>query len=175
MKNLCEEFYKSDQKKTSPINYLKLINASTSVKCSDCLDTVKKLCHDSLEVLPCADKSAKDHDDFQRIDQLFELLWKLGTDFQKKMKTGEKSRTSTVGPDVFSGKYAPTVDTQSKKDEDKYTFEYKGNDVFMPEHLKIDHNREGPGKGSKSLYLRIHFYWDAKSQKVVIGHCGKHL
>ena len=51
----------------------------------------------------------------------------------------------------------------------KRTFVYKGVEVVMLRHLKIG------VKDSITETLQIHFYWDAEDQKIVIGHCGKHL
>ena len=173
-KNLCENFYTNDNsQKTSPIDYLKLIHANKSVKYSDCLDAAKKLLSHSLEILPEADKSAKEFKDFnsEKIDQLFELLWKLGTDFRDKMQEmkedGEKPRTSKAA-EVFGRKYA--------SQDDEYIIEYKGKPVDMRQHLKIDSKRKthGKDKASDNSYLRIHFAWHDESKKVLISHCGKH-
>ena len=173
--DLCKSFYASDNsQKTSPIDYLKLIHANKSVKCSDCLDAAKKLLSHSLEILPEADKSAKEFKDFnsEKIDQLFELIWKLGTDFQDKMREmeedGEKPRTFQAAKDVFGRKYA--------SQDNEYIIEYKGEPVDMRQHLKIDSKRKTHGEemASDNSYLRIHFAWHDESKKVLISHCGKH-
>ena len=175
MESLCREFYKNDKKnqKISPSDCLQLINVSNSVNCYDCLTAVKKLLPDSLEVLPEADKSAKDHKKFTNIDQLFELLWKLGTDFQEGMQR-EESRSSEVAQAIFSkGQYAPHSSKEDKGGKRKpASVQYKGETMEMDEHLKIGGGGEGAPENS---CLRIHFSWDVESKKVLIGHCGKHL
>lgn len=174
---IMKDQYKEDERKnqkTSPINYLKLIKSSNCVNCYDCLDAVKKLCPDSLEVLPEADDSAKDHKNFKSIDQLFKMLWKLGTTFQEKMLKAQKNKEELLnhkaGEEIFGRKYAPIGDKRC-------TVEYKGKILYMPEHLKIDNKNKIRGKerAPDNGCLRIHFSWDAESKKVVIGHCGKHL
>jgi hypothetical protein len=44
-----------------------------------------------------------------------------------------------------------------------------GKQIEMLKHLRIG------VKDSAAETLRIHFHWDAKDQRIVIGHCGKHL
>ena len=172
MKDNCKEDEKKNQKINS-INYLKLIKSSKSVSCYDCLNAIKKLLPDSLKILPEADKSAKDHEKFTNIDQLFELLWKLGTDFQERMRP-EGSRSSEIVQAVFSkGQYAPYSSKKNKGGKRKCpTVKYKGKTIEMDEHLKIGGGGEGAPENS---CLRIHFSWDVESKKVLIGHCGKHL
>ncbi len=172
MKDNCKEDEKKNQK-INPINYLKLIKSSKSVSCCDCLDAVKKLCPDSLEMLPEASDSAKAHKNFKSINQLFEILWKLGTSFQEKMlKTQEdnkESRVSKAAEEIFGRKYAPTGS--------QCDVEYKGKKLHMSDHLKIDNKNKirGKEKTPDNSCLRIYFSWDAESKKVLIGHCGKHL
>ena len=49
------------------------------------------------------------------------------------------------------------------------TFSYRGEDVVMWQHLKIG------VKDSVNRTLRVNFLWDPEAEKVVIGHCGRHL
>ena len=172
MKDNCKEDEKKNQK-INPINYLKLIKSSKSVSCYDCLNAIKKLCPNSLEILPEADKSAKDHEKFTNIDQLFELLWKLGTDFQERMRP-EGSRSSEIAQAVFSkGQYAPYSSKENKGGKhEPASVQYKGRTIKMHEHLKIGDDERGAPENS---CLRVHFSWDVESKKVLIGHCGKHL
>ncbi|MCY4174346.1 MAG: hypothetical protein OXF25_09875 [Cyanobacteria bacterium MAG CAR3_bin_5] len=83
-------------------------------KCPDCLYAAKELLSDSLEILPQAFESATKHKDFNpdKIDQLFDLLRKLGTSFRDEMlkmkESGEGSlRTSQAAESVFGRKYSP--------------------------------------------------------------------
>ncbi|MCY3537004.1 MAG: hypothetical protein OXH24_04815, partial [Cyanobacteria bacterium MAG IRC3_bin_20] len=182
MKDLCDKFYTSDKnsQKTNTINYLKLIKVTKSIKCSDCLDAVGKLLPNSLEILEDAIKSAEEFTDFNsdKIDQLFELLWKLGTSFRDemlKMKESDQGslRTSQAAKSVFGRKYSPQGQ--------KYSIRYKEKDFDMCQHLKIDGKStyESPGTRktngtTDNSCLRIHFAWHEESEKVLIGHCGKH-
>jgi len=49
------------------------------------------------------------------------------------------------------------------------TFEYRGNPVYMPVHLRIGTSF------SEAATLRMHFAWDSDNNVIVVGHCGKHL
>jgi len=186
MKNLCKN-HKNN--KIHPINYLKLIKVTTSVDCLDCLDAAGKLLPDSLEILPDASKSAEDFKkDFNpdKIGQLFEFLWKLGTSFRDEMlkmkKSGKKSSPQEVARSVFSGQYAHVMGSDKKGQSKKeFHIPYQKDSVDMSQHLKIDgkNTHEPPGtrktKGkSDNSCLRIHFAWHDKSNKVLIGHCGRH-
>ena len=170
MEGLCRKFYENDEKNQkiqsiSPLDCLQLITISNNVNCYNCLSAIKKLLPDSLEILPEADKSAKDHKKFTNISQLFKLLWKLGTDVQEKMRP-EGARTSDAVKDTFTEKqYAP----QGGKTA---IVKYKNETKEMHEHLKIGGGGEG---ASENSCLRIHFLWVPESKKFVIGHCGKHL
>ena len=93
-----------------------------------------------MEILPQAFESATKHKDFNpdKIDQLFDLLRKLGTSFRDEMlkmkESGEGSlRTSQAAESVFGRKYSP----QGKK----YSIRYKEKDFNMRQHLKIDSKR----------------------------------
>lgn len=68
----------------------------------------------------------------------------------------------------FGRKYSPQGE--------KYVIEYKGKDVDMRQHLKIDSKGKTHGieTASDESCLRIHFAWHDESKKVLIGHCGKH-
>ncbi|MYK86452.1 MAG: hypothetical protein F4025_08670 [Synechococcus sp. SB0669_bin_7] len=183
MKDLCKN--DKDNQKASPIDYLKLIKIKKSITCFDCLDAVGKLLSDSLEILPKAISSAREFEDFnsEKIDQLFELLWKLGTSFRDGMlqmkKSGEGSpRTSKVAKLIFGKeRYA-----EKEKDNKRFSIEYQGESIDMSQHLKIDrrsnqYQRPGTNKTTRksdNSCLRIHFNWHDESKKVLIGHCGRH-
>jgi len=169
MKDLCNKFYTSDKnsQKTNPIDYLKLIKATKSVECLDCLDAAGRLLPDSLTILPKALRSAEKHRDFksEKIDQLFERIWKLGTELREKLKKGSRTYEAVSG--VF------TQEQCALKGGKPVTVEYQGKTVEMHEHLKID---DAGGNGApKNSCLRIYFHWDNENEKVVIGYCGKHL
>ena len=174
MKNLCNSFYEGNNQKINPIDCLKLIKHKKSVDCYDCLDAVKELLPDSLEILPEAFSSAKKHKDFNsdKIDQLFELLWKLGTNFRDRIlqmtESGEEPRTCKAAKDIFGRRYSPQ--------DGEYIIEYERKNLDIRQHLKIDSKgkKHGAEIASDNSCLRIHFAWHDKSKKVLIGHCGKH-
>jgi hypothetical protein len=57
----------------------------------------------------------------------------------------------------------------SKPGKSRRTFEYEGKPILMEKHLKI-----GTADNASDT-LRIHFEWVAEEERIVVGHCGKHL
>jgi hypothetical protein len=73
---------------------------------------------------------------------------------------------------IFGTAFAAT-ESETARNNDRArrlrTFEYEGKAVEMLSHLKIG------VKPSIAQTWRAHFFWDAANQRIVIGHCGKHL
>ena len=136
---------------------------------SQSLLVVSRLSPTRLEVLDSAWKSADDSKSFRHKKQLFELLWKLATEYWYALANG---RSDTEARYVFGEHYAAkeseTVE-RNKRSCAQRTFAYKGNEVQMMRHLKIG------VKESVAETMHIHFEWIADDRKIVIGHCGPHL
>jgi len=127
------------------------------------------LCTESFVVLDSAWNSAREAKGFEHGDQLFELLWTLGTDYRHQKITGAPD---LIAGQEFGNRYAPRESSTTEdnpKARKARTFTYNGEEIEMWQHLKIG------AKDSINRTLRIHFYWDSNSGRVVIGHCGKHL
>jgi hypothetical protein len=98
-----------------------------------------------------------------------EQLWLLATAFREQKLKGAPDR---VAGQVFGRSYAShesnsiVINPKAKRES---TFTYNDRSVVMWQHLKIG------VKDSVNHTLRVHFYWDADLQQVVIGHCGQHL
>ncbi len=136
-----------------------------------CLELIsEQLCPGSLLVLESAWASADQARGFEHSDQLFQLLWTLATEFRQQKLAG--------APDLLAGRvfgtnsYAPresqTIERNAQARRAR-TFVYNDKTVEMWQHLKIG------VKDSENRTLRIHFCWDSELEKIVIGHCGKHL
>ena len=137
------------------------------------LNTIKTTMSDEIILTSSAFKSAKEHPHYrypERVLEAFEMLKKSHDKFRsisgKNMKIDYSKilRKSGMNFEIANG--------ESKSTMNKYplsrTFKHNGKDVQMLPHIKI-------GKGSDDETVRIHFIFDSKSKKFIIGHCGKHL
>lgn len=132
------------------------------------LELIARLFPDRVAVLDSAFEAARDSRGFTYRRDAFNLLWTLVTKYWEALDASQSDNDArkVFGNKAYSAKEA---DTLSKDGERRRTFAYKGQDVFMPRHLKIG------VKDSVAETLRVHFHWDGTEKKIVIGHCGKHL
>lgn len=130
---------------------------------------IEALYPDRLVVLDSGWKSARDAVGFSKTRKAFELLRILASAYWEDLAYGKGDSEARRH---FGKSYAPreseTV-TNNKKARELRTFEYEGKPVEMWRHLKIG------VKPSVSETMRVHFHWDDKAKKIVIGHCGQHL
>ena len=135
------------------------------------LELVLELCPDSLVVLPSALRSADEAAGFEYGDRLFDHIWKLATAYRElrmQAGSGDIVAREVFGNSVWAAKESQTT-AQNAVGRAERTFDYKGQQVLMLQHLKIG------VKDSPNRTLRLHFEWDAEDSVVVIGHCGPHL
>ncbi len=122
-----------------------------------------------LVVLPNAFDSARESRTFREKKRAFNLLWKLATDYYQTLCEGKPdAQARQIFGDDFSAKESETVEKNAVARQLRI-FTYKGNDYEMMAHLRIG------TKDSVADTLRVHFRWFADEQKIVIGHCGRHL
>jgi hypothetical protein len=135
----------------------------------DALQVVASTFPDRVVVLDSAYKSAVDARLFEQPEEALRLLWLLATDYWDMLVSG---RGDLEAKSVFGNSFAPT-ESETVRNNDRArrlrTFVYEGEAIEMPAHLKIG------VKPSIAKTWRAHFYWDAAHQRIVIGHCGKHL
>lgn len=123
---------------------------------------------DRVVVLDSAVRSARKSASFKQPDDALELLTTLVTDYYDAIKRGGDNEARKVfGKNEFAPKESDS--SLSKEGLKRRVFTYKNQPVEMLAHLKIG------VKPSVAETLRIHFHWDARDQKIVIGHCGPHL
>lgn len=131
------------------------------------LQLVRALYPERVTVLDSAFTSARASAGFKHKLKAFHLLWKLITSYWEAMRgRGGDAIAKQVFGEAFAAREAESISKQGIK---RRTFPYNGQQVEMFKHLRIGI------KDSASETLRIYFYWDAKDQRIVIGHCGKHL
>jgi hypothetical protein len=133
----------------------------------DVLRIVAQLYPDRIVILDSAYTSAKASQAFKNPERVLDLLLGLAGEYWQKLHDGKGDGEAK---DVFGSSYAANEAAALKKEGlRRRTFQYQGSPVQMLKHLKIGY------KDSVAETLRIHFEWFADMEKIVIGHCGKHL
>ena len=116
---------------------------------------------DRVDVLESARASARDAALFRDPGKAFRMMIRLGTHYLNDMRAGKGM--GTAKKHFNNNEFAS--DECDKVPNSKRTFE----GFLMREHLRIGNNK------SSETGWRCHFCYDHKSQKIIIGHCGKHL
>jgi hypothetical protein len=122
---------------------------------------------DAVCVLESAYRSARECEGFEEVEELRKTLVNLVLRHRQSLLDGDVGKASQVfGAKKHAPRESANLSTEGRRAR---TFSYGGQSIFMEQHLKIGY------KESDHRCLRIHFYWDSKSAKIVIGHCGPHL
>jgi hypothetical protein len=134
------------------------------------LNLISILFPDRVVVLESAWVSAQESDSggFRRKTKAFELLWKFVTGYWEALDkgVGDQHAKQLFGHDGFAQNEGQALSNAGKR---RRTFIYRNQEFSMEKHLKIG------VKDSLSDTLRVHFEWVATEQKLLVGHCGKHL
>jgi len=93
---------------------------------------------------------------------------KLVTDYWQCLVDGgnDQQAKSVFGKNEYAAKEASTLINHGKSAR---IFAYGGEQFPMEKHLKYG------VKDSETETMRIHFEWLPHEQKIIVGHCGKHL
>jgi len=134
------------------------------------IEIISMLYPERVVFLETSIKSAKESDNcrFEYANQAFELLHKLATDYWEMLADGQGDQNAhkVFGKNKYSSRESEKLSNDGEKCR---TFTYQGKDIFMDKHLKIG------VKPSDAKTLRMHFEWLPGEQKIIVGHCGKHL
>jgi hypothetical protein len=129
---------------------------------------ISKLFPSRIAILDSAWKSAKDSKTFPHKKQLFQLLWKLVNEYWYNLANGKGDAVARfVFGDNYAAKESERVENNRRLRMQR-TFPYNGRQIEMMKHLKIG-IKESPAET-----IRVHFEWEAREQKVLIGWCGHH-
>ena len=123
-----------------------------------------------VEVLPAALEHAEECI-YEHDGKLAKILDKLPNFVLKRAKAKTKfERLKNLADECSLGSvYRPTIsETVILNLSEHYKFEYNGHPVLFDEHLTL-------GKGLPADCMSIHFIWDDKKSKIIIGYFGKHL
>lgn len=147
-----------------------ILTTSKALNPKEVLFIITKLFPNRIEVLESAWKSADASEMFKEKKKVFDLLWKLVTEYWSALVNGksDSDARNVFGNAAYSAKESERVEN-NKRARQLRTFKYKGQDIEMMKHLKIGI------KPSTSETIRIHFEWDSKDKRIIIGHCGPHL
>lgn len=134
-----------------------------------CLQVVQGLYGDRCTVLDTGWQSALKASRFAHGRRLLDLLVRLVTEYRDALLQGGDSHARhCFGPKEFAATESETI--VSNRDLARArTFEYDGELVQMFRHLKIGIADD------RTRTIRVHFHWDSRAQKIIIGHCGAHL
>jgi hypothetical protein len=133
------------------------------------LQVIEQLFAERLVILDSAWKSARDAATFQNHRKAFELLKTLVTAYWQALSDGRgDNEARKVFGSAYAARESETVEG-NKRARALRTFNYEGKPIEMWKHLKIG------TKPSAAETLRIHFEWDPRKSRIVIGHCGSHL
>lgn len=136
---------------------------------SNALHVLETLYPDRVVVLQSAWNSAKESASFRKPDKAWELMLRLAEKYWEAVQKGGDAAARKVFSDAtFAPRESETVEG-NKAAKARRTFDYNGAPVTMWKHLKIG------VKDSVAETWRLHFEFDAKAKRIVIGHCGKHL
>jgi hypothetical protein len=136
---------------------------------NDLLTVLSQMYAERLVVLNSAFKSARDAHKFEDIERAFELMLTFVTEYWSRLNSGLPNlKAKEVFGAAFSAKESETVEN-NKHARKLRTFEYNDAPLEMMSHLKLG------VKPSVARTWRMHFAWDADTNKLVIGHCGCHL
>ena len=133
---------------------------------------------DKFAIAPSAFKSAKNSPFAYptRVDEALNMMKKSYDYIQNKARSAQQKtldytqtfRQHADGPN-FAVANSETSATM-RKHGDTRIFKFDGEKIEMQPHIKIGGGHRHPGRT-----LRIHFLFDKKREKFLIGHCGKHL
>ncbi len=138
-------------------------------KLQHALDFIADAYRDRIAVLESAKASARDSAKFNDVPKALELLCRLCSTYWQSLANGEgDAQARAIFGNAFSARDSEGVEG-NKRAKELRTFIYRGRPLHMVSHLKIGR------KDSVAETWRLYFHWDAASQVIVIGHCGRHL
>jgi len=110
----------------------------------------------------------------RRVMEAFEMMSRCYDKILNKMKSNQKR---VIYAEIFRSDLSDTTfaiansenSTTMKNFGDLRKFPIEGKDIEMQAHVKIGNGR------SSAKCLRIYFIFDIKTEKYLIGYCGRHL
>jgi hypothetical protein len=136
---------------------------------AECIAVIENMYGDECIVLESAKESARNMNRFEHGRRLLDMLRRLVTEYRAKLIDGGDNEARKVfGNNEYAARESETVMGNQAMRRAR-TFAYEGEQVEMVRHLKIGI------EANVSKTIRVHFHWDAKREKIVVGYCGEHL
>ena len=134
----------------------------------DALHLLEAAYGEHVVILPSAWKSARESFGFQKPAKALELMLVLVDDYRNAVRAkGDAAAKDCFTDSTFAPRESETVQN-NRGARARRTFHYNGEDVVMWKHLRI-------GVKDSVQTWRLHFEYDPSTDRIVIGHCGKHL
>jgi len=148
---------------------LKLTCSADPPTPSECIEIIENMYGGECIVLESAKESARDMNRFEHGRRLLDMLRRLVTEYREKLIAGGDNEARKVfGNNEYAAKESETV-MGNQAMRRLRTFAYEGKPVEMFRHLRIGIEE------NVAKTIRVHFHWDSKRDKIVIGYCGEHL
>lgn len=133
-----------------------------------CLKLVEVIYPSRILVLNSALASAMNSISFKQGRKLIGLLFKLATEYIDILTHGGDSKAKDIFGKSYSANESETVEKSPELSKLR-KFTYNGEDIYMFKHLRIGVT------DNIAETIRVHFHWDSKKSKIIIGYCGPHL
>ena len=148
---------------------IELVISKSGPRPLECLEVLESIYGDRCVILNSAKSSAEQHHKFEKGHILLDLLKRLVNEYRQALiDGGDNAAKDVFGKNEYAAKESKTT-RGNKAASQARKFEYDGKDIEMLRHLKIGTSAD------ESETSRTHFHWDHKTQKIIIGYCGKHL
>ena len=134
----------------------------------ECIEAITRTYADRCVVLETARDSAREMDQFRHGRKLLQLLRTLVTEYRDQLRNGGDAEARRLLGASYAAKESQTVIRNADLRRHR-VFRHEGRDLEMFQHLKIG------TKADQRQTIRVHFAWDASTERIIIGHCGKHL
>ena len=138
---------------------------------TDYLKLAEVFSNRALVVLPEAYKYIDQSDKFfKQKDRFVQLVFKLAFEYRKiYFEEGDVAARKVFSISEYAAQESDTTSqTSEKRIQSIRTVKYNGREVVMKQHLRIGVSND------VSQCLRIYFFTDSDSKKIVIGYCGPH-
>ena len=165
--NNDEKYQEISKSKIDRQQLMQILGGTKRLNVTLCLQLVRDLLPERIDVAETAWVSAEEHDDvFSKCNELLNLLARLSVDYFEQVQKGEEGKFFTTSE--FAGAESQTT-TNNRELSAERVFYYKGRRIPMSRHLKIGNSLDS------SKTLRLYYQWSASDGKIIIGYCGKHL
>ena len=139
------------------------------------LQRAKSEYHDKIIILDSALKSAR-QSTFRPPIRVWEIILAFVEKYDHVLQRSNQKQSINLQVILRDTTAARVLDISNKESKstmnafgEQRMFKYKNRNIELQTHIKIGTQHD------QSKTLRLHFDFDKKTKKFIIGHCGKHL